>query len=44
MRGEWQGLIKEEGRGAPGSEEDSYRRLEMGSELGNKGLGESRYK
>ena len=26
MRGEWQALIKEEGRGAPGSEDDSHRR------------------
>ena len=38
MRGEWQVPIKEEGRGEPGSQEDSHRRGEMGSELGSKGL------
>ena len=43
MRGEWQVPIKEEGRGGPGSQEDSHRRGEMGSELGNKGLDEYRY-
>ena len=44
MRGEWQALIKEEGRGAPGSEDDSHRRSEMGSQLGDKGLDGSRCK